>query len=59
MKNWKTTLFGVIVGVTTAIHLIWPATLSTDAAAAIAGAATLALGLSSKDNNVTGGTVAQ
>lgn len=54
MKNWKTTLAGVAVGLitaATALHYI-----TVDQATAITGVLT-ALGLiSAKDHNVTGGT---
>ncbi len=57
MKNWKTTVAGVAVGIVaalTAMHYI-----TGDQATAILGAlAALGLGLS-KDHNVTGGSKQQ
>ncbi len=57
MKNWKTSLFGALAAICTALSAVMPDYKEL----LIAGAAvfTALLGLTAKDRNVTGGTVEQ
>ncbi|GEM_PF-4496503 len=57
MTSWKTSLFGVLVGIATMAHFIWPAVITLEILSAITGILTIALGLSAKDSQITGGTV--
>lgn len=63
MKNWKTTVFGILAAVPTLLHVVGVqgighiGAVSIDQAAAAIGA--LFLGFYAKDKNVTGGTVQQ
>lgn len=58
MKNWKTTLIGVLLGVGTFLEPIIN-TGHIDVAKTILGALMVALGIVAKDFNVTGGSVNQ
>ncbi len=62
MKNWKTTLFGVLAGLPMllggiGVHFGHLGVVSVDQA--IGGVGALLLGFFAKDHNVTGGTVQQ
>jgi hypothetical protein len=62
MKNWKTTLFGVLFGVPTLLHSMGinlGHIGSADFLTLIQAATATALGYCAKDNNVTGGEVKQ
>jgi hypothetical protein len=61
MKNWKTTLFGVIGGLATLFgpHLSGAPGPAVTTGNVVTAAALILLGLVSKDANVTGGSVAQ
>lgn len=57
MKNWKTTLAGLIVaGVGTAVAMHW---ISAEVGGAILTIATAVGLIAAKDSNVTGGTTKQ
>lgn len=57
MKNWKTTLLGILGAATIlATSKGW---IDNDIAAFIGVIITSLFGINAKDNNVTGGTVAQ
>ncbi len=58
MKNWRTTIAGALAAAVIAIQPI-VATGNVDWKAVGVAAAVAALGYFAKDNNVTGGTVAQ
>ena len=58
MKNWKTTLFGVITAIPVLLHL-FGLVIPPDIAAILTAIGGLGLGVTAKDNNVTGGTVQQ
>lgn len=53
MKNWKTTLTGIIGAIAYACNLIFGLEIPSDAILAVA---IFAIGLFAKDSNVTGGT---
>lgn len=61
MKNWKTTLFGVIGGLATLFgpHLQGGAGPAVTIGNVVTAGALILLGLVAKDSNVTGGSVAQ
>lgn len=61
MKNWKTTLFGVLGGLATLFgpHLSGQPGPAFTLGNVGSAAALILLGLVAKDANVTGGTVAQ
>lgn len=62
MKNWKTTLFGFLLGAPALLHSLGVNVGhigSGDWLTFIAGIGSVGLGLSAKDSNVTGGTVKQ
>lgn len=61
MKNWKTSLFGVIGGLATLFgpHLSGQPGPALTTGNIITAVSLILLGLVSKDRNVTGGTVAQ
>ncbi|MBK7034673.1 MAG: hypothetical protein IPH49_15785 [Ignavibacteria bacterium] len=56
MKNWKTTLTGIIGAIAYACNLIFGLEIPSDAILAVA---IFAIGLFAKDSNVTGGTAQQ
>ena len=56
MKNWKTTLTGIIGAIAYACNLIFGLEIPSDAILAVA---IFAIGLFAKDSNVTGGTTQQ
>lgn len=56
MKNWKTTLTGIIGAVAYACNLIFGLEIPSDAILAVA---IFAIGLFAKDSNATGGTTQQ
>lgn len=56
MKNWKTTLTGIIGAIAYACNLIFGLEIPSDAILAVA---LFAIGLFAKDSNVTGGTAQQ
>lgn len=58
MKNWKTTVGGMLATVGMSLQLSNDPTMHT-IGVVVAGLGTLLLGASAKDNNVTGGTVQQ
>ena len=59
MKNWKTTLAGVLAIIPGALHLAFPNVITVDVATAIT-TILVAFGLiAAKDGNVTGGTTPQ
>lgn len=58
MKNWKTTITGALIAVVIAVQPII-ATGNVDWKAVGLAALVALLGYLAKDNNVTGGTVAQ
>lgn len=61
MKNWKTTLFGFIGGLALMFgpHLSGQPGPALTTGNLLSGAAVILLGLTSKDHNVTGGSVQQ
>jgi hypothetical protein len=59
MKNWKTTLIGLITGGSISIDAIVHQGLTLGWKQALLGLAIAVLGAVAKDNNVTGGTVSQ
>ena len=64
MKSWKTTLSGLFVGVPVAIDALMKAYVagafnSKSGLQLVCAIGVILLGLYAKDNNVTGGTVAQ
>lgn len=59
MKNWKTTLAGVLAVMVGVAHTLWPTIITIEVTGAI-NTILIAAGLiAAKDGNVTGGTVAQ
>lgn len=56
MKNWKTTLTGIVGAVAYACNLIFGLEIPSDAILAVA---IFAIGLFAKDSNATGGTTQQ
>ena len=58
MKNWKTTLSGIVAAIGASMQLSADPTVKAIGAIVIAVGALL-FGISAKDNNVTGGTVQQ
>ncbi|MBK7578534.1 MAG: hypothetical protein IPI24_14110 [Ignavibacteria bacterium] len=56
MKNWKTTLTGIIGAIAYACNLIFGLEIPSDAILAVA---IFAIGLFAKDSNATGGTTQQ
>ena len=58
MKNWKTTLFGIIAAVPIVLHL-FGIVIPTDIASILAAIGTIGVGATAKDSNVTGGTIQQ
>jgi hypothetical protein len=59
MKNWKTTLLGLIAGGGISIDAIIHQGLTGGWKQALLGVAVALIGAFAKDNNVTGGTVKQ
>lgn len=64
MKNWKTTLSGLLVGLPVAINALLDAYTAgaftgKSGGQLVAAIGIILLGLYSKDKNVTGGTTAQ
>lgn len=60
MKNWKTTLGGIIATIGAILKLINPGfEIPDEVSAALVTVGIFIIGLFSKDNNVTGGTVQQ
>ena len=58
MKNWKTTIGGILLGIGTPMAATGEGIYKT-IGVALATVGGLILGISAKDNNVTGGTVKQ
>lgn len=59
MKNWKTSLSGLLAIVPVILHALFPEVVTTEVAASIT-TVFVALGLmASKDHNVTGGNIQQ
>lgn len=56
MKNWKTTVAGIIAALGPILGVIG---LPTEVAAAVTTLGLFILGIFAKDNNVTGGTIKQ
>ena len=59
MKNWKTTLSGVLGFVPTILHFVFPKVVTTEVALALTSVLTSIGLINSKDSNVTGGTIQQ
>lgn len=61
MKNWKTTLCGVVAAAATGVAASYASSdpVIAKIAGVIAAIATAALGFFAKDSNITGGTVSQ
>jgi hypothetical protein len=59
MKNYKTTLSGVLAFVPTILHFVFPKVVTTEVALALTSVLTSLGLLNAKDNNVTGGTIQQ
>ena len=58
MKNWKTTVGGILLGIGTPLAAAGEGIYKT-IGVALATAGGLIVGLAAKDNNVTGGTIKQ
>lgn len=55
-KSWKTTLFGILTLVASAVHIIFPQVLSAEQVVELSGLFTGAGLIFGKDGNVTGGS---
>lgn len=58
MKNWKTTLFGVITAIPTLLHL-FGVVIPPEIAQILTAIGAIGVGATAKDSNVTGETVQQ
>lgn len=58
MKNWKTTLFGVITAIPTLLHL-FGVVIPPEIAQILTAIGAIGVGATAKDSNVTGGTTQQ
>lgn len=59
MKNWKTTLAGVLAILPGAAHMLFPNVVTVEVASAITTILVAAGLIVAKDSNVTGGTTPQ
>ncbi len=59
MKNWKTTLTGLLTALPTLLNLFGITSIPADVVQGITALGVFVIGLVAKDHNVTGGTTAQ